>query len=794
MSSFRDDDDDDDMSVSSSESIEVTLLAPSHVVAVPVVPSVVKAPFAARRPVGLLLGPDDDDVDAPLPPTPPATAVRPAVATDTRVAQSFIVHSTRSAAAPGDRQEFAGDSFYDTDDYVNARSARASENVEPVDGGEPAPPPPELDEEQFDVYVPPSAAEQFKGDYAAISLVTDDVAGGAPVVAANAVPLEAAASDEAPLTRSQYARLYTDSEASDYARLSAVADAAGLRQNYGTLPTPVGGGGGGGGGVGDGGRVGRYQRLLDDDEIEQAAGKKPLMYAKLPHEGELRHSTSESAIVRNRKQMDTMERQARANYAALPTKDDMERFRRSRTDSDEREQKSSADEQKSAALSTSSPNAFGAAALSGSGSGSSGPTSPVPSAASPIGANGRANRLRRLDRRNLPSISTMKNGEITCEKCRTQAFTEKITTGAGRVMLLCDACLAAFRFEQTRPQMQSYGALPTSALEAQRSDLLSKIARIETTWGSQPKDAPAVLELTRLQQQLTDIEGEVERRKASGATASTADTSEAHARVHLYATPKQAESVVAAGATLRQGMSSPPPPPPPADIAPAPVSVSDELFNERYGTLDLADFQRAKAASAATGGSMPKKNKTYIVKPDATKQFAPSASQLAISLRASAAPASKTAATAAAASPRQNPPASVRPPSPRRVEPAAATATVRPPSPRRVEPAAVPAPAPPSSGQATATVRPPSPRRAEPAAAARPLAASAVYVRPQARAEPSSAAGGASAPSAASPTSTPGLPPRSAAAPVYQALTLSSAPVQAPYAVLNLAASDKPMF
>jgi hypothetical protein len=517
------------------------------------------------------------------------------------------------------------------------------------------------------------------------------------------------------------------------------------------------------------------------------------MHATLPHEGELRHSTSESAIVRNRKQMDTMQRQARANYAALPTKDDMERFRRSRTDSDEREQKkSAADEQKSAALSTSSPNAFGAA-LSGSGSGSSGPASPVPSAASPIGANGRANRLRRLDRRNLPSISTMKNGEITCEKCRTQAFTEKITTGAGRVMLLCDACLAAFRSEQTRPQMQSYGALPTSALAAQRTDLLSKIARIETTWGSQPKDASAVLELTRLQQQLTDIEGEVERRKASGATASTADTGEAHARVHLHATPKQAESVVA-GATLRQGMSSPPPPPPPADIAPAPVSVSDELFNERYGTLDLGDFQRAKAASAATGGSMPKKNKTYIVKPDATKQFAPSASQLAISLRASAAPASKTAAAAAAVSPRQNPPASVRPPSPRRVEPAAATATVRPPSPRRAEPAAVPAPAPatPSSGQATATVRPPSPRRAEPAAApapARPLAASAVYVRPQTRAEPSGAAGGA-----ASPTSTPGLPPRSAAAPVYQALKLSSAPVQAPYVELNLATSDKPMF
>jgi hypothetical protein len=78
----------------------------------------------------------------------------------------------------------------------------------------------------------------------------------------------------------------------------------------------------------------------------------------------------------------------------------------------------------------------------------------------------------------------------------------------------------------------SYGQLPVKALEAQRSDLIAAIGRIETAWGRRPKDGAAVLDLTRLQQSLTDTESQIRRLAGAPnieAVASTASTTAATA-------------------------------------------------------------------------------------------------------------------------------------------------------------------------------------------------------------------------------------------------------------------------
>ena len=676
-----------------------------------------------------------------------------------RVAQSYILQAAPSPAPPP-LLEFAGDSFYDTDDYVNSRSARASDNVEAralTSSSAPAPAlAPLLSSSSSSLSAAASAAADppvFKGDYAAISLVLGDE----PFGDASASAAPAAADSPVAAPRSQYARLKTDSEMSDdYADMRAAVKAVPtpVRLTYGTLPIEGGG---------------MYQRLLTDEELAAAGVTKPklLQYTKLPLEEResLRHSASETDLVRGKKKLDTMARQARANYGGLPTKEDIEKVRRSRTDSDERSPAppppppDEADAQPhKAALSASSPNAFGdsstsstrstaaAAAVPAAAAAVAAPTAASAAAvatkaspvASPVGG-ARANRLRRVDRRNLPSLSTMTNGTIACECCRSKAFSHKLTLQSGRVMLLCDPCLAAQRSEQARPQaaVPQYGQLPIGALETQRAEALNSMARLEASWGTKPKDAAAVLELTRLQQALTDIEIEIAKRRPAGAPAAEpAEASEPRARVQMYATPKQAEAVVMAanGTTVRLGRASPPPapPPPPEDTPPAPVSVSDELFVQRYGTLEMAEFQRAKEAAPAP--ETQKKNKTFIVKPtgsDASKQFAPSLEQLSKS-RAAAKPATPL-------SPRANAPAQ---PSPRGNAPAATAAAAAP-----------------------VSTTPPTPAASAPAVAAAPAAAPAVAGRANA------------APAAAAPAVTAAAPTRSNAA-----LATSSGATGAPLA------------
>ena len=68
--------------------------------------------------------------------------------------------------------------------------------------------------------------------------------------------------------------------------------------------------------------------------------------------------------------------------------------------------------------------------------------------------------LKREQRRNLPSISTLKNGAIQCTGCRNSAFVAKVRSVDGRVRLLCQDCLAVEPASSMSMPMDSGTLLP----------------------------------------------------------------------------------------------------------------------------------------------------------------------------------------------------------------------------------------------------------------------------------------------------------------------------------------------
>jgi hypothetical protein len=337
--------------------------------------------------------------------------------------------------------EFAGDSFYDSDDYVLQQNAiRVAAGQSFIDGYD--------DVDQVAVHHAPSNAtvsrsvedevygtfaELVKGNYAAISLVQADA-------------------EQPPPPRSNYQRLLTDSERET------------TSTQYDSIEIPRS----------------NYQRLHTDSELFEiaaaaaaASGKPRLAYVQLPAEqpgskpgsGSLRHSVSESRISA-RRELSPAEREARSNYGELPKKQpDIASVAAAH-----------------AALVASSPDAFGSTSPKLGGA-----TSPT-AATSPMVGSSRSARLRRIDRRHLPSLSTMRNGDIACEQCRSTAFAHKLPLESGPRDAAVRRVPRVVRQEQaTRAMPPSYGQLPVKALEAQRSDLIAAIGRIETTWGRRPK-------------------------------------------------------------------------------------------------------------------------------------------------------------------------------------------------------------------------------------------------------------------------------------------------------------------